>query len=80
MEEKLEEEQRADIKELLSLASKTVVRLDTLNGSVAKIKKDDIERDKKIVAIQECIKYNKGVIIGAMTVVSMFWTVIQYLK
>lgn len=71
---------RQDIKTLLTVSSSQEVRLGhienhlkTLNGSVAK-------NAKKIGVLELCIKYNKGVMLGVSSIMTVFWAIITYLK
>lgn len=74
------EEMRTDIKSLLSVSSGQCVelkgindRLDKLNGSVAKQK-------VRIGAVESVIKYNKGIVFGITIVISIFWSIITFIK
>lgn len=70
---------REDVKTLLIASSSQEVRLGhieghlkTLNGSVSK-------HSKRIGVLELCIKYNKGIIFGVASVISIFWTIITYI-
>ena len=71
---------RNDVKELLVASTKNnqeIIEIKNqfkrLNGSVA-------NHSKEIGVIKLCLKYNKGIIFGVVGVISVFWSIISYLK
>ncbi|MCK5117871.1 MAG: hypothetical protein KAR44_14850 [Candidatus Aegiribacteria sp.] len=70
---------RKDIKALLTSSSSQETRLGHIENHLSKLNGSVAKNSKKIGVIEVCLKYNKGVIVGVLGIVSVFWSIITYL-
>ena len=75
-----EKEIRKDIKTLLVASTKHQAKLENVDNHLKQLNGSVARNSKRIGIIETCLKYNKGIIFGVAGVISVFWTIISYLK